>query len=176
MHIVNKKILEGIIVEVEAYSYPDDPASHAFKGLTIRNKPLFGAPGHAYVYKSYGIHTCFNVVSHLEETAAGGVLVRAVEPISGIELMCINRGIQFSRILTSGPGNVCRAFGITMDDAHVDLTLQGSKLFIAEGIFVSPDMIETSSRIGLTKGRDKQWRFYIKNNKFVSRFSNYAEL
>lgn len=159
--------ITGKIVEVEAYRGFDDPASHAYKGKTIRNQVMFGKPGCAYVYFIYGNHYCLNVTTE-KEGVPGAVLIRALEPISGIKSMMKNRKTKEVANLTNGPGKLTKALNITKAQNELDLTKNG-KLFICK-----PDLTETieiacSTRIGVKAGAEKAWRFYIKNNKFVSK-------
>jgi DNA-3-methyladenine glycosylase len=160
----NDSIISGMIVETEAYLH-DDPASHSFKGLTERNKPMFGAPGHAYVYFIYGAHFCFNVV-----TGPAGfgeaVLIRALEPLTGIEKMQKNRGTKDLKNLTNGPAKLAEAFGI-------DKKLNGSSLIngplrIYDVKIKEPEIVKTT-RIGISKAQGRLLRFYIKDNPFVSK-------
>jgi DNA-3-methyladenine glycosylase len=161
------------IVEVEAYLGVGDPASHSFNGRTDRNFVLFGPPGLTYVYFIYGNHYLFNV-SCRPDGEAGGVLFRALEPISGIEQMAAARDIELNgdrdlRKLTSGPGRLAEAFGITKErDNEKDLTSRKSDLYIADDGF-KPDRIEVTPRIGITKAADHPLRYIIAGNKFVSR-------
>jgi DNA-3-methyladenine glycosylase len=170
------KLLAGRIVEVEAYLGVDDPAAHSASGRTLRNAVLFGPPGHSYVYFIYGNHFCFNV-SCLPEGEAGGVLFRALEPVTGIEAMAEARGVPLSqetgggdlRKLTSGPGRLAQAFGITRErDNGKDLTNAGSGLFIADDGFL-PRHIEITPRIGITKAIAHRLRYLIAGNRFVSK-------
>ena len=158
-------MLSGIIVETEAYT-KNDPASHAYRGKTARTSALFGPVGHAYIYFIYGNHYCLNVVAHTPEQIAGGILIRAIEPIDGIEVMRKKRKTS-DKNLTNGPGKLCQAFGITK-------TLYGKSFsspdfFLTEGYSVDPEDIVATKRIGISAAQDKLWRFYIKNNQFVSR-------
>jgi DNA-3-methyladenine glycosylase len=167
------KRLTGRIVEVEAYLGVDDPASHSFNGRTDRNFVLFGPPGLTYVYFIYGNHYLFNV-SCRPDGEAGGVLFRALEPISGIEQMAAARDIEIKgdsdlRKLTSGPGRLAEAFGITKErDNEKDLTSRKSDLFIVDDGF-RPDRIEVTPRIGITKAAENPLRYIIAGNKFVSK-------
>jgi DNA-3-methyladenine glycosylase len=164
----------GRIVEVEAYFGESDPASHSFPGQTARNAVLFGPPGHAYVYFIYGMHFCLNV-SCEPEGQAGGVLFRALEPICGVEAMAIGRGManpgQASKALialTSGPGRLCQAFGITRErDNGVDFTSPKSDLQIQDDGFVAKKVLVTP-RIGITKDAERAARFVLAGNPFVS--------
>jgi DNA-3-methyladenine glycosylase len=160
----------GRIVEVEAYFGEADAASHAFPGKTARNAVLFGPPGHAYVYFIYGMYFCLNV-SCEREGRAGGILFRALEPIRGVEAMARNRGLDPTRVaaLTSGPGRLCLAFGITRDrDNGVDFTSPKSDLQIQDDGFVAKDVLVTP-RIGITKDAERPARFLLAGNPFVSK-------
>jgi DNA-3-methyladenine glycosylase len=145
------------IVETEAYRGTDDKACHAFKGRTERTAPMFGPPGHAYVYLIYGMYDMFNIVTWPEGEAAA-VLIRGVEPVSGIEGR------------TDGPGRLTRAMAITRDDNK--RCLQGPTLFVAPGIDVPPELIGSSPRIGVGYAGEwaqKPWRFFVRDNLFVSK-------
>lgn len=170
---IHDQLLIGMIVETEAYGYPDDPAGHAYIGLTKRNSALFGPVGRAYIYKSYGIHTCFDIVGYKQSAQAGGILIRAVEPIQGIELMQKFRGVTNEIQVTSGPGNVCKAFHITLHDNHKDLTESTSDITIVQGISIKKDAVMNSARVGISKARHLLWRFYIKGNKWVTNHPKY---
>jgi len=167
-YLVVKKgghLLSGKIVETEAYDGFKDPASHAYKGTTPRNQVMFGAPGYAYVYLTYGMHHCLNLVTQKNGYPAA-VLIRAIEPVDGIQLMKRRRGRRKLRDLTSGPAKLCQALG-------VDRRLNGEDL-LSDGIFVEdrgevPRRIARSSRIGVNDGKEKNWRFFFKGNEFVSR-------
>lgn len=170
-----RKLTAGRIVEVEAYLGADDPAAHSACGRTPRNAVLFGPPGLSYVYFIYGNHFCFNV-SCLPDGEAGGVLFRALEPLAGIEEMAKARGICLSqengegdlRKLTSGPGRLAQAFGITREhDNEKDLTSIRSDLFIADDAF-RPGRVEVTPRIGITKAAEHPLRYIIAGNRFVS--------
>lgn len=152
---IGGKFLSGIIVETEAYTQ-NDPACHAFRGKTPRSSTLFKKPGIAYVYFTYGMHHCFNVVTEKEETA-GAVLIRALEPIE-------------ENLATNGPAKLCKVFQITRELNEIDLTLKDSVLWIEEGgINVPESSIHTTTRVGISQAADYPWRFYIKDNKFVSK-------
>jgi DNA-3-methyladenine glycosylase len=160
----------GRIVEVEAYFGEADAASHAFPGKTARNAVLFGPPGYAYVYFIYGMYFCLNV-SCEKEGRAGGILFRALEPIRGLETMARNRGVDATRtaVLTSGPGRLCQAFGITRDrDNGVDLTSPKSDLQIRDDGFQVND-IQVTPRIGISKDAERLARFLVADNPFVSK-------
>ncbi|MFZ0805060.1 MAG: DNA-3-methyladenine glycosylase [Candidatus Sulfotelmatobacter sp.] len=163
--------LTARIVEVEAYLGVNDPAAHSAAGLTARNAVLFGPPGYAYIYFIYGNHYCLNVSCEREDKA-GGVLFRALEPLTGIEEMARARGVEVLRPadlrkLTSGPGRLCEAFGITREryNGH-DLTRRGS-LWIGDDRSPSP-RVALTPRIGITKAADKNLRYLIAGNRFVS--------
>ena len=169
--------LTGRIVEVEAYLGEQDPASHAYPGLTPRNAVMFGPAGYAYVYFIYGNHYCLNV-SCEREGRAGAVLFRALEPLLGIEEMARARGISVSKPrhrmerelikLTSGPGRLAEAFGVTrLRDNGCDLTSPASPLWIGSDGF-RPRVIRITPRIGITKAADRRLRYLIDGNPFVS--------
>src|SRR6476660_7479253 len=166
-----RKLLAGRIVEVEAYLGADDPAAHSSSGKTKRNAVLFGPPGYAYVYFIYGNHYCLNV-SCLPDGTPGGILFRALEPLRGIEEMFKLRHIDDDsdlRKLTSGPGRLAEAFGITRErDNGKDLTSRKSDLFIVDDGF-RPLRIEITPRIGITKAAEHPLRFFIAGSKFVSK-------
>jgi len=153
----------GIIVETEAY-LQGDPACHASRGMTPRNSPMFGPPGFAYVYFTYGMHFCFNVVSS-SEGIGEAVLIRALEPVLGVDLMKRRRGKENTRDLCSGPAKLTQAMGIGRDENRCDLT--GDKLFICHRPRTSN--LVTTTRIGIREGVDLPLRFYLQGNKFVSR-------
>lgn len=154
------------IVEVEAYFGEDDPASHASRGMTPRNSIMFGRAGIAYVYLNYGVHYLFNVVTG-REGVAGAVLIRAVEPIYGIESMMKNRSAKSEIALTNGPGKLTKALGINIKHNGVDLTTDKSDLYIATGV-QEPFSIINSPRVGIATGKDLLLRFAIKGNPYVS--------
>jgi DNA-3-methyladenine glycosylase len=160
------------IVEVEAYLGADDAAAHAASGRTARNAVLFGPPGYAYIYFIYGNHYCLNV-SCLPDGIPGGVLFRALEPLQGIKEMAALRGITLDgtknlKLLTSGPGRLAEAFGITRDqDNGKDLTSPKCDLYIADDGAPAPKVAVTK-RIGITKSADLPLRYIVAGNKFVS--------
>lgn len=166
---IDDKVITGKIVEVEAYIGEDDPAAHAFAGKTERTKVLYGEPGHAYIFKIRGYH-CLNAVAE-EKDNPGCVLIRAIEPIVGVEEMRKLRGSKTTKDvdLTNGPGKLCQAFDIDLNLYGADLTSQNSPLFIAKSIEEEELNIETSKRIGISKAADWELRFTIKGNKFVSK-------
>jgi len=159
--------LVGRIVETEAYLGENDPACHASAGKTPRTEIFWGRAGVAYVFLIYGIYYCLNVIT-LPEEEAGCVLIRALEPIMGIDRMRRNRGGSGDRELTNGPGKLCQAFEIDLSFTGTDLTDSNSALYIAKRDS-SNFAIETTSRIGITKATDELLRFTIKGNRFVSR-------
>jgi len=167
-----KKLVTARIVEVEAYLGADDPAAHAFSGRTARNAVLFGPPGHAYVYFIYGHHYCLNV-SCLPDGTPGGILFRALEPLLGIEEMARARDLSMNgdrdlRLLTSGPGRLAEAFGITRArDNGKDLTSKASDLFIADDGHLVGRILATP-RIGIKKAAELPLRYVIEGNPFVS--------
>jgi DNA-3-methyladenine glycosylase len=156
---IGRSTISGIITETEAYRHKDDPASHAFRRITERNNVMFGDVGIAYVYFTYGMHYCFNVVARHSKAKAGAVLIRAIEPEKGIKIMQKNRKISNLKNLTNGPAKLAQALEITKEQYGVDLT-KDSKLFIIEGI--KPNKILASSRIGIKEATDKLWNFKIK--------------
>jgi DNA-3-methyladenine glycosylase len=165
-----RKLLTGRIVEVEAYLGADDPAAHASIGLTPRNAVLFGPPGHAYVYFIYGNHYCLNV-SCLPDGTPGGILFRALEPLGGTKQMFKLRGVADDsdpRKLTSGPGRLAAAFGITRDrDNGKDLTDLESDLYIADDGEPPPRILITK-RIGIKKAVEMPLRYVVAGNRFAS--------
>lgn len=154
----------GRIVETEAYLGPDDPASHAARLRSGRVESMWGEPGIAYVYRSYGIHTMLNVVTR-PAGETGAVLVRALEPLLGIDLMRRRRGVEDARRLCSGPGRLCQALGITLDLHGTDL-VTSDRLWIARGEPVRE--ISTSGRIGISRGQEHGWRYWETGNPHVS--------
>jgi len=155
---IGRHQVSGIISESEAYRHKDDPASHAFRKMTDRNRVMFGDVGMSYVYFTYGMHYCFNVVARHPKIEAGAVLIRAIEPEKGIKIMQKNRKIQNLKSLTNGPAKLTQALEITKEQHGIDLT-KHSKLFITEGI--KPKKISASSRIGIKEATEKLWNFKI---------------
>ena len=171
-----RNLLAGRIVEAEAYLGATDPAAHAYAGRTARNAVLFGPAGHAYVYLIYGNHYCANV-SCMPEGDAGGVLLRALEPVAGLTEMAKLRGLDLPphptaaqlRQISSGPGRLSQALGITRDrDNGKDLTAARSDLWFADD-GCQPDEILITPRINVTKAADRPLRFLIAGNRSVSR-------
>jgi DNA-3-methyladenine glycosylase len=165
--------LAGRIVEVEAYFGDADPAAHTFVGKTARNAVLYGPPGHAYVYFIYGMHYCLNV-SCEPDGQAGGILIRALEPVAGLDIMAERRGLpaqltpRLARELTSGPGRLCQAFGITRErDNGADLASAKSSLQIRDDGFVAGE-IQVTPRIGIRKAAERMARFVLAGNPHVS--------
>jgi DNA-3-methyladenine glycosylase len=153
----------GVIVEVEAYHHTD-PAAHSYRGPTERNGIMFGPPGYAYVYRSYGIHWCLNFVCE-GEGSASAVLIRALEPTAGIAAMRRRRGVPEERALCSGPGKLCEALGVTIK--HNGLALDRAP-FELRARADRPEIV-TGPRIGITKAVDEPWRYGLKGSKFLSK-------
>jgi DNA-3-methyladenine glycosylase len=156
----------GVIVETEAYE-ASDPACHAYIGRTARNEVLFGAPGHAYVYLSYGIHSLLNFVTEPEGTASA-VLIRALEPTDGIELMRQRRGQERIEALCSGPGKLTEALGIDLSINGADLFQPPFELGEPTGEWGAVDVV-TGPRIGITKAAGLPWRYCVSGSRYVSR-------
>ncbi|MBS1880564.1 MAG: DNA-3-methyladenine glycosylase [Actinobacteria bacterium] len=155
----------GTIVETESYQR-DDPACHAYVGLTARTAVIFGPPGRAYVYLSYGIHNLLNFVCEPDGEAAA-VLIRALEPSDGIETMRRRRGLKHADTeLCSGPGKLTEALGITLTQNEADLTRAPFEVLAPDG--EAPEVV-TSPRVGITKAVERPWRFSAKGSRFVSR-------
>ena len=163
-------LLVGRIVEVEAYIGDGDPAAHAAAGRTARNAVLFGPAGHAYIYFIYGMHSCLNI-SCEREGQAGSLLIRALEPLEGLAQMAAWRGLSphaAPRLLTSGPGRLCQAFGLTRATHNgVDLLSEDSELQLRDDGYEMPDIL-TTTRIGITKAAERPLRFVVAGNPCVS--------
>jgi DNA-3-methyladenine glycosylase len=153
----------GRIVECEAYA-PGDPASHAYRGPTPRNASMFGPPGQAYVYRSYGVHWCLNLVCG-PVGFASAVLLRALEPTHGLEAMRRRRGLDEARLLCAGPGRLCQALAVTA--AHDGLALDAPPFELRAP--VEPAAIVSGPRIGLSRGRELPWRYGLAGSRFLSR-------
>ena len=153
----------GRIVEVEAYD-SEDPAAHGFRGRTPRNASMFGPPGHAYVYRSYGIHWCLNLVCE-EEGSPAAVLIRALEPTNGTELMRDRRGIDDQRLLAAGPGRLCEALGVTGEHDGLALDVPPFELV------AQPDRPEVAvgTRIGISVATERPWRYAEAGSRWLSR-------
>jgi DNA-3-methyladenine glycosylase len=166
VHEAEDGLTAGIIVETEAYLV-GDPANHASRGKTARNAAMFGPPGIAYVYQVH-THYCLNAVT-APEGVGEAVLIRAVEPVEGIDRMQQRRGVRELRLLTSGPGRLTQAMGITL--AQNFCPLYEGRLRIVYGERVPPERVTQTTRIGIRWWADKPWRFYVTGNRFVSRKS-----
>jgi DNA-3-methyladenine glycosylase len=163
VHETAEGTASGIIVETECYSQ-EDAASHSYRGETERTKAMFGPGGHAYIYFTYGMHYCFNVVSG-PAGRGQGVLIRAIEPKTGIELMRKRRGKEDIQQLANGPAKLVQALNITKND--YGRSLLEKPLYIKDRL--SPPEIAAGPRIGIKQAIDKPWRFWVKDSKFVSR-------
>jgi len=168
----NNTILSGMITEVEAYDGKFDLASHSNSGMTKRNKDMFSEGGITYVYLTYGIHHCLNVVTG-DKGYGAAVLIRSMEPIDGISIFAKRRfnkkninEYEFNNLL-NGPGKICQAFNLNRNDSGKDL--MSKELFICNYKSLDKNHIATSKRIGISKSIDLPWRFYISNSKFLSR-------
>jgi DNA-3-methyladenine glycosylase len=153
----------GRIVEVEAYDQ-EDPASHGYRGRTQRNASMFGPPGHAYVYRSYGVHWCLNLVCE-DEGVASAVLIRALEPTHGIEHMRERRGLEAERLLCSGPGRLCQALAVTREHDGRPLDRPPFEVLAAD----KPVEVVAGPRIGITQAVELPWRYAEASSRFLSR-------
>ena len=154
----------GPIVEAEAYESAVDPSAHGYRGQTPRTASMFGPPGHAYVYRSYGIHWCLNLVCE-DEGIAAAVLIRALEPEHGIEVMRQRRGLADLRLLCAGPGRLCQALGVTCEHDGLPLDEQPFELLAAG----SPREVLTAPRIGISVATELPWRYGAAGSKYLSR-------
>lgn len=167
-----KKMFAGRIVEVEAYDGKVDQAAHTYNGKTKRNEVMFNEGGYFYVYFTYGAHFCCNVVTGKQDHGSA-VLIRAVEPLAGIDYMIRNRFNRSLRSekelfnLTSGPGKVCKAFGF--DRSHSGLDLTNSSVYLMDQLKLNKNKIGVSKRIGITRSADLEWRFFEIGNPYLSR-------
>jgi len=153
------------IVETEAYQ-DDDPASHSFRGPTPRNAVMFGPAGFLYVYFSYGVHWCANVVTGAPGEGSA-VLLRAAEPVDGLDVMAANRGLDDVRRLCGGPGRLTQALGMSRAEDGIDV-VRGSAISFHEGTGLSPRAIERTTRVGVRVGVEARWRFLERGSRFVS--------
>jgi DNA-3-methyladenine glycosylase len=154
----------GRIVETEAYLGQDDPASHAARLKQGRVEAMWGEPGIAYIYRSYGVHAMLNIVTE-PDGETGAVLIRALEPLVGIDLMRLRRGTDRLNLLCSGPGRLCQALGISLDMHGTDL-VSSDRLWVAPGETV--ENVSFSGRIGISRGQEHPWRFWVTGNPHVS--------
>jgi DNA-3-methyladenine glycosylase len=154
------------IVETEAYR-EDDPASHSYRGRTARTEVMFGPPGFLYVYFTYGMHFCANVVTGTEGEGSA-VLLRAAEPLEGLEEMSRRRGVASPLLLTSGPARLCQALGVDRALNGTDL-VRGGALWLREGEPVARSDVVRSTRVGIRSAVDRRWRFFVRGDSFVSR-------
>jgi DNA-3-methyladenine glycosylase len=166
------KRISGIIVETEAYGFTNDPASHAFRGLTFRNSAMFGDVGRAYIYFTYGSQFCVNVSARSSKVKAGAVLIRALQPLEGIDEMKAFRKTDKILSLTSGPGKLSQALNIDRSLNGYDVTNPNSDLHIEYGI--NPALIVQTGRIGIRRGRGKKWRFIVADDLRTRYLNKYA--
>jgi DNA-3-methyladenine glycosylase len=153
----------GVIVEVEAYDH-EDPASHGYRGLTARNASMFGPAGHAYVYRSYGVHWCLNLVCEAIGVA-NAVLIRALEPRHGLAVMRERRGRDDPRLLCSGPGRLCQALGITREHDGLALDRPPFELVAAPAAVT----VAAARRVGITRAAERPWRYGLSGSPYLSR-------
>jgi DNA-3-methyladenine glycosylase len=158
--------LSGTIVEAEAYE-PGDPASHGYRGPTPRNASMFGPPGRLYVYFTYGHHWMMNVVTG-EAGAGSAVLIRALEPLEGSDRMAAHRGREDPRDLCSGPGKLAQALAVDHACDGADL-VRGHEVWLEEGAPVSPRHVRSGTRVGVSVGLERDWRFVVRDSPWVSR-------
>ncbi len=152
----------GVVVETEAYDV-GDPASHSYAGPTARNAPMFGPPGRAYIYRSYGLHWCLNLVCG--PAPGGAVLFRALEPTVGVHQMIARRGLMETRRLAAGPGRLCQALGLGAEQNRAPMTQPPFRLALA----ANPPVVVTGQRIGITKAMDRPWRYGLAGSRYLSR-------
>ncbi|MBC7225722.1 MAG: DNA-3-methyladenine glycosylase [Thermoflexales bacterium] len=170
VRLLDGERLSGRIVEVEAYIGEDDLASHARFGRTSRNEAMYGPPGHAYVYQIYGLHHCLNIVTEAEGFPAA-VLIRALEPLEGLEQMRQRRGVADPVLLTAGPARLCQAMEIDRRLDKADMCAPDAVLFVDAGAPVPDDQVATGPRVGVQgdlRARTVPWRFYIRDHPCVS--------
>ncbi len=165
VRVLDGKRLSGVVVEVEAYRGSRDPASHAYRGRSRRNEVMYGPPGHAYVYFTMGMHYCLNITTEPEGTAAA-VLIRAVEPVEGVDDMRRNRGVEEVSRLASGPGNLTKAMNIDRRLNGEDV-VRSISLLLEKG--VRPRRTGCSTRVGVTAGKTYKWRYFVEGSPYVSR-------
>jgi DNA-3-methyladenine glycosylase len=170
--VLRRESRDGVVAvrltEVEAYDGAADPGSHAFRGRTARNAVMFGPPSHLYVYLIYGMHHCCNVVTR-HDGVAGAVLLRAGEVVEGVELARDRRGGAADRDLARGPGRLCRALGLALDDDGVDLRTGSTTLHLSDRA-MSSRRLATGPRVGLRQAAERPWRYWVRDHPTVSRF------
>jgi DNA-3-methyladenine glycosylase len=154
------------LVEVEAYRQ-DDPASHSYRGRTARTDVMFGPPGHLYVYFTYGMHFCMNVVTG-RDGEGSAVLLRAAEPLEGVEEMARRRGVANPRLLLAGPARMCEAFGVSREHNGLDLA-DGDAMHVVRGAPVRGGRVLAGPRVGITAAVDQPWRFVVEDSPYLSR-------
>lgn len=164
--LINNKLCSGIIIEVEAYHGKTDPASHSYNGITNRNKVMFTAAGHCYVYFIYGNHFCVNVVSEAEGIGAA-ILVRALQPLEGIKTMLRRRKLaKFNEsLISNGPGKLCQALGINSYLCGENL-ISSNKIWLESGLRIGSNQVRRTKRIGISKAKNLLWRFVLKDPNF----------